>query len=299
MKRERESERVNKYKDYLHFLFYSFFLFLNKFKIFNFFNKKLFETYLISCGYCIHWNYLLSKSNNNLFLGENIFIKKFKKLNINNCIDIGANIGDFSLEILNNKNVKVIAFEPLPVCCDKLSLIYKEYANRFKFFQIALSNKDGFSKLNYGETTSGLSSLETKINKIPYVRDLNTNSIEVITKQLDSFINDLEFQNTDFIKIDVEGHEMAVLDGALNFIKKNHIKLIQIEFNWHNLLTKNTIYEYSAKLEDYVVTQLNLINGKLRIINPLDPLSNLYFLSNFIFIEKSFFEKYKKIFIED
>ena len=159
--------------------------------------------------------------------------------------------------------------------------------------------KDGFSKLNYGETTSGLSSLETKINKIPYVGSSNTNSIEVITKQLDSFINDLEFQNTDFIKIDVEGHEMAVLDGALKFIKKNHIKLIQIEFNWHNLLTKNTIYDYSAMLEDYVITQLNLINGKLRIINPIDPLSNLYFLSNFIFIEKSFFEKYKKNLIED
>ena len=92
---------------------------------------------------------------------------------------------------------------------------------------------------------------------------------------------------------------MQVLNGALDFIKKNHIKLIQIEFNWHNLLTKNTIYDYSVMLEGYVVTQLNLINGKLRIINPLDPLSNLYFLSNFIFIEKSFFEKNKKIIIKD
>ena len=292
-------ERVNKYKNYLNFTFFSFFLFLNKFKIFNYFNKKLLDAYLINSGYCLDWDYLISKSNNNLFLGENIFIKKFKKLDINNCIDIGANIGEFSLEILNNKSTKVIAFEPLPKCCDKLSLIYREYGNRFKFFEIALSNKDGFSKLNYGKTTSALSSLETKINKITYVGDSNTNSIEVITKQLDSFINNLEFQNTDFIKIDVEGHEMAVLDGALDFIKKNHIKLIQIEFNWHNLLTKNTIYDYSAMLEGYVVTQLNLINGKLRIINPIDTLSNLYFLSNFIFIEKSFFEKYKKILIEN
>lgn len=297
--RERKIERVNKYKNYLHFLLYSFFLFLNKFKIFNFLNKKLLDVYLINFGYCMHFDYLISKSNNNLFLGENIFIKKFEKLNINNCIDIGANIGHFSLEILNNKSTKVIAFEPLPECCNKLSLIYKEYANRFKFFEIALSNKDGISKLNYGSTTSGLSSLETKINKIPYVGDSNTNSIEVITKQLDSFINNLEFQNTDFIKIDVEGHEMAVLNGGLDFIRKNHIKLIQIEFNWHNLLSKNTIYDYSVMLKGYVVTQLNLINGKLRIINPLDPFSNLYFLSNFIFIEKSFFEKYEKILIEN
>ena len=278
---------------------FNFFLFLNKFKIFNFINRKLFDIYLINSGYCLDYNFLIEKSNNNLFLGENIFIKKFERLNINNFIDIGANIGHFSLEILNNNMTKVIAFEPLNKCCDELSLIYEKYSNRFKFFEIALSNKDGFCKLNYGGTTSGLSSLETKINKIPYVGDSNYNQIEVKTKQLDSFINDLEFQNIDFIKIDVEGHEMAVLDGALKFIKKNHIKLIQIEFNWHNLFTKNTIYDYSAKLEDYVITQLNLINGKLRIINPIDPLSNLYFLSYFIFIEKSFFEKYKKIFIGD
>jgi len=291
----REGEKMKKKKYY----FYSFFLFLNRFKIFNYLNKKLFDIYLIYSGYCINFNYLISKSNNRLFLGENIFIKKFKKLDVNNCIDIGANIGEYSLEILNNKNTKVIAFEPIPKNCDKLSVICKEYGNRFKFFKIALSNKDGFSKLNFGKNTTEHSSLETKINKIPYVGASNTNSIEVMTKQLDSFINDVEFQNIDFIKIDVEGHEKAVLDGALKFIRKNHIKLIQIEFNWHNLFTKNTMYDYSIMLESYVITQLNLINGKIRIINPIDPLSNLYFLSNFIFIEKSFFEKYKKILIED
>lgn len=291
----REGEKVKKKKYY----FYSFFLFLNRFKIFNYLNKKLFDIYLIYSGYCLNSNYLISKSNNHLFLGENIFIKKFKKLDVNNCIDIGANIGDYSLEILKNKNTKVIAFEPLSKCCDKLSAICKEYGIRFKFFKIALSNKDGFSKLNFGKPTSGHSSLETKINKIPYVGVSNTNSIEVMTKQLDSFIDDLEFQNIDFIKIDVEGHEKAVLDGALRFIRKNNIKLIQIEFNWHNLFTKNTMYDYSIMLESYVITQLNLINGKIRIINPIDPLSNLYFLSNFIFIEKSFFEKHKKILIED
>ena len=82
-------ERVNKYKNYLNFTFFSFFLFLNKFKIFNYFNKKLLDAYLINAGYCLHWDYLISKSNNNLFLGENIFIKKLEKLDINNCIDIG------------------------------------------------------------------------------------------------------------------------------------------------------------------------------------------------------------------
>ena len=54
-----------------------------------------------------------------------------------------------------------------------------------------------------------------------------------------------KFKDIDFIKIDTEGHEFKVLEGGLDFIKKNNVKMVQIEFNWHNLFTNNTIYQFS------------------------------------------------------
>ena len=53
--------------------------------------------------------------------GEKFFIKKIlapsqPKL----CIDIGANIGNYTLELLKLTNAKVISFEPLPITFDKL-----------------------------------------------------------------------------------------------------------------------------------------------------------------------------------
>ena len=66
---------------------------------------------------------------------------------------------------------------------------------------------------------------------------------------------------------------------------------MQIEFNWHHLFVDSTIYKFSEILENYVVTQLNLINGKLIMVDKNNFFSNIFQLSNFVFIEKEFFKK--------
>ena len=81
-------------------------------------------------------------------------------------------------------------------------------------------------------------------------------------------------------------------------LKKNNVKLIQIEFNWHNLFTNNTINQFSEILDNYVVTQMNLMNGKLIEVDKNHFFSNIFQLSNFIFVEKQFFME-NKIYLLD
>ena len=76
---------------------------------------------------------------------------------------------------------------------------------------------------------------------------------------------------------------------------KNKVKLIQVEFSTIHLMTKDTVFKISEELKGYIPSQLNLINGKLRLINPRNYLSNIYLLTNIIFIEKEFFDKYQRI----
>lgn len=128
-------------KNILRNSFNNIFLILNKFKFFKLITKKVYNLYLVDEGYVTDWKFLIEKSPNNLFLGENIFIKKFDKLNIINCIDIGANVGEYSTQILLNKKSRVIAFEPIPKCCKELALIEKNN-NRFKYYRNALSDKE-------------------------------------------------------------------------------------------------------------------------------------------------------------
>lgn len=290
----------SKYKIYIKIFirdyFYDFLIFLNKFKLFNLIHKQIFQIYLLNEGYCSNWGYLIKKSSNNIFIGEKFFLKKFKKINIADCIDIGANIGEYSANILKlNNNTSVIAFEPSPECYKKLIMLKNIFNNRFKFHKCALSNKNTSGFLYYGKKKTGLASLDRKINKIPYVGESNKNRIKVKIKKLDNFIKDKNIGNIDFIKIDVEGHEMNVIEGASKFIKKKNIKLIQIEFNWHHLIKEKTVYNFSKKLNNYLPTRLNLLNGKLKIINPLDFASNFFLLNNLVFIQKQYFKKYKEI----
>lgn len=118
--------------------------------------------------------------------------------------------------------------------------------------------------------------------------------MKIEKKMLDSYLDNKNFDNIDFIKIDVEGHEYKVLEGGMNFINKHKVKLIQIEFNIHHLYVGNSILQFSKILKNYVTTQMNLINGKLVAAAEESFLSNIYQLSNFVFIEKEFFNKNKK-----
>ena len=275
-------------------IIYTSIIFLLKFNFFKKISNLFVNAYFIEKGYCFDWKYLMGKSSNDLFRGENIFISKFDDLKIKNCIDVGCNIGDFSKEILKNKNTNVVAFEPLPLCRENLKEMQNHYSSRFINFEYALSNKNGFDYINFGnKDSSGLASLEKKINNIDYVNTVNKNSIKIELKKLNDFIDKEKFKDIDFIKIDTEGHEFKVLEGGLDFIKKNNVKMVQIEFNWHNLFTNNTIYQFSDILDNYVLTQLNLLNGKLIPKDKKHYFSNIFQLSNFIFVEEKFFMENK------
>ena len=65
-------------------LFYKFLILLNTFEVFAKLFKHIFNFYLINRGYCENIGLFPIVDTNKLFLGENIFINKFKKLKIIN-----------------------------------------------------------------------------------------------------------------------------------------------------------------------------------------------------------------------
>jgi FkbM family methyltransferase len=272
--------------------------FFLKINIINFFyklNLKILKINLLAKGYCTSWTPITNKSNN-LFLGEIIFIKKLNNLNLKLCIDIGANTGEYSFEILKNTKLNCVAFEPLKECMLSLERLKTKFSNRLKIYNIAISNIKSKRNLYYGANNYLLSSFEKKINHITKVKNNNSKKIKCKTDTLDNLHKILKLKNVDLIKIDTEGHEKKVLLGAKKFLLLTNAKIIQIEFNWHHLFMKNSIFEFSQILKNYKVFQLDLYNGIPREINPKDPMSNVYFLSIFIFVNKDYYLDFKKVF---
>ena len=224
--------------------------------------------------------------------GEKKFIRLIKD-EINLSLDIGANVGNYTKLILQEASSKVISFEPLPDAYRELEDLKKEFRERLEIFNIAISNENKKQELYFGNKKSEKASLMKNLEKLSFVKETNINKISVEVKKLDDLKDILNNEIIDFIKIDTEGYEFEVLDGAKNLLKEHQPKFIQIEFNWHQLLKGQTLYKLSNMIDFSDIFRI-LPNGNGLIqIDPSRPENNIYHLSNYIFIRKDISENYK------
>lgn len=146
-------------------------------------------------------------------------------------IDVGANIGRWSLFVSYLfKTKKIFSFEPFYNTF--LNLKKNISLNNFldiEIYNLALNNKNEQVYINsVNESNSGLNFISTQVQN-------HENRIEAVT--LDSFLQRKDIQKVDVIKIDVEGFEMNILEGAIETLKKDHPVLIcEID---DSLLAKN------------------------------------------------------------
>lgn len=142
-------------------------------------------------------------------------------------IDIGAHIGYHSLAILRQYNniSSVIAFEPNVFNVQRMQLIITEnpeYQSKIEIREKALSNKTGSSKFRLSsnidnQTSSGgyLSGITPPLGEKTY-KNANFFETEVEVSTLDKEL--VDYKNISLIKIDVEGAEHLVLEGAKKLI---------------------------------------------------------------------------------
>jgi FkbM family methyltransferase len=140
---------------------------------------------------------------------------KFVMKQIKNCkvfVDVGANIGGYAIRAA--KYCKVYAIEPLPRNYKILKINEKLNNVKINSFNIAAGNKNGKVKLYYKIGDWGGPSIKRELNEF----------IEVEMKPLDEIINE---ESIDLIKIDVEGAEDLVLEGARNCLRRTKMVIIE------------------------------------------------------------------------
>ena len=132
-------------------------------------------------------------------------------------LDIGANRGIWT-HVLAPRVGQVIAFEPNPKMFRILSAALPANAEARL---LALSDQDGTALLEVPQRNGGWSNQHASLN--PHRNDgLTIGKVEVEMRALDS----LDLPPVGFIKIDVEGHEKAVLAGAKGVIARDKTRLI-------------------------------------------------------------------------
>ncbi|HZB12209.1 MAG TPA: FkbM family methyltransferase, partial [Chryseolinea sp.] len=134
-------------------------------------------------------------------------------------LDIGANIGWYSIVLKNNirRNVTFYAFEPEPLNFEllKKNIAHNHIAN-IEAVNKAVAEKSGQSTLFlYHPKNSGRHSLLD-------INPQTNKSIQVETINLEDFLKgkNIDFKKVKLIKIDIEGYEVFALKNAATLLQQ-------------------------------------------------------------------------------
>jgi FkbM family methyltransferase len=164
------------------------------------------------------------KKNNQLW--EDWLEKYIKEAYVSNThiVDIGAHIGTFSLMASKyiSKNCHIYSFEPVYGEILNKNVEENNLTDKIKIFPIGLSNKKETLEGGFVDFSLSVNYGFTRIDNLSQANDNSKQIIHIDT------LDNLCLDNISFLKIDVEGNERNVLEGAFYTIKKN-IPTILIE----------------------------------------------------------------------
>lgn len=194
--------------------------------------------------------------------------------------DVGANIGEWTTKVVHSfPTVQLYVFEPIPVIFDALrSNVTSGDCN---FFNLAFSNMQGMQEFKYYVRHSVLSGLFER----PCVTAHEApETIQVATDTLDNFCTTHAIDSIDFLKIDTEGAEVAILQGAVHLLQNHKIKYVQFEYGGTYADAHTTLQEAYRLLSlcQYDVYRI-VGNGLIHISEWRDTLEN-YRYSNYLAI---------------
>lgn len=183
--------------------------------------------------------------------------------------DIGAHFGE-SVEYLRSifPNSLIYSFEPDPVSFDVLK--NKKYSNnpcfnmavsrqtgKMAFYQNEISHTNSLLKINLNSKDSIRISEELSKKSSSYYDKIN-NEVEVEVITLDDFIIDNDIESIDLLKIDVQGGEIQVLEGASIALGK--AKAVILEAAFYDFYEKRTtFYDIENVLLPFGFSMFNIL----------------------------------------
>jgi FkbM family methyltransferase len=204
-------------------------------------------------------------------------------------LDIGANKGDYSKELLRYfPNTRIYAFEPGSYTFNQLKANLSNDSNII-FENLALGKLGRKSTLFYDQEGSGLASLSNRsVSHLGISFDL---SEEVTVITLHEWAAQKNLLGTIVMKLDVEGLEMDVLDGCFEILEKQ-VAIVQFEFGGANLDSRTYFKDFWNKFTEakFAIHRLTP-NGtqKIHEYSELDeyPFNTTYYAVNMNFSKQS------------
>jgi FkbM family methyltransferase len=202
--------------------------------------------------------------------------------------DVGAHVGDWALFALSlNSEINIHLFEPSKNTYRKL--IDKTWPENVSLNNFGLGDVEEI-KIFYlfDAAISGTSEMNSLYSRSGVDASIATETESISINTIDNYCLELGINFIHLLKVDVEGHELAVFKGMEEMLKKHAISCIQFEYGGTYLDAKTSLGDIYQLLEFYGFSFYKIYPKGLRHIDRYDQRFDTFKYSNWIAIHQDY-----------
>ena len=154
----------------------------------------------------------------------------------------GANFGQWATECdatLGNANARFFLIEPQQACQSRLRALRIPNAT---IIQAALGAQAGAGVLSGAAPGYGAASLYERHDT--YFGDMSAHQETVSVRTLDDILDEHALPRVDLLKLDVEGAELAALEGGTRSLEEGVVRAVAFEFGSANIFSRTFFRDF-------------------------------------------------------
>jgi FkbM family methyltransferase len=169
--------------------------------------------------------------------GEVQIMERLKEFQLTRIFDVGANIGEWTKMVQQTQpDADIHCFEPVPEVYHRLTTAV--HGPNVMTNPFGLSSECQIIDMLFDRDNDRLTTPCLELQReLPQLRRL-------IMLSGAEYCSTREIEHIDFLKIDTEGHEFKVIKGFEEMLKTNPIPIIQFEYGFANVLTKDLLIDF-------------------------------------------------------
>jgi FkbM family methyltransferase len=203
--------------------------------------------------------------------------------------DVGAHVGEYATRLRQLcPTARIWSFEPHPGSFNHLQL--EAGRQGFEALNLALSDRSGSVQLyDYAATTADVGSAHATLHRqvIEGIHHSQATGLEVQVATVDDFMESQKIEHLNLLKVDAEGHELAILRGARRAILSGAIDLVQFEFNEMNVMSRVFFKDFYDVLPGYSFYRM-VLNGLVPVGDYQPRSHELFILQNIVAVRNDF-----------
>lgn len=191
--------------------------------------------------------------------------------------DVGANKGEWSRAIQDRVGkVRLFLFEPQAMCVSYLQI------DGAVLTQAAVGETDGRAVLHSPGDAAGNASLHERKDTHFDRQQFKSNEVAVVS--IDSFMEAHAVELVDFLKMDIEGHELFALRGAARALARGAIRAMSFEFGGGNINSRTYFRDYWDLLTRHGYEIYRILPGgrRLQIVRYDEDMEYFRGVSNYV-----------------